>query len=400
MNVQIKKRSGFTLVELLVVISIIAVLVALLLPAVQSARESARRSQCQNNLKQLALAVHNFESANGYLPSAVRPVSAGVRVGVLTFLLPYLEKTDVYNEYDQTLNWDATTTNTGFTKSNATIAQTVVPSFLCPSSDNPTRMDGDPDLTVWQPDLVAITDYGATIAIDVALLQNSLVPGNPLSDATTKPTNIANNTGSTSSPTVVPLSAVGILDRNSTPRFADVKDGLSNTIMFAESAGRPSQYIRGKLTVDASLLAGATTPGIHVNGGGWVRPASDIIVRGATANGLQIGAESPADTLYGVNRTNGALVLDTTGNGTPGSNTGKDTGAESNSAWPVGLTQTAANYSSDPTGEVYAFHPGGANVAMGDGSVRLISEKTPINVFAALVTRSGSEDSANVSPNE
>ncbi len=331
MNVQIRKRSAFTLIELLVVVSIIGILVAMLLPAVQSAREAARRSSCQNNLKQLAVAVHNFNDTFGYLPSAVRPVSTGVRVGVFTFLLPYIEKQNLYNNYDQTLNWDANTTNTGFTDANVTLAKTVLPTFICPSSDTPTRLDGDPDLSAWQPTEVAITDYGATLGIDVALIQNSLVAGNPLSDATTKPTNIGNNTGSTSAPTIVPSAVVGILDRNSTPRFADVKDGLSNTILFAESAGRPSQYIRGKLTVDATLLAGATAPGIHVNGGGWVRPASDIIVRGATANGLQIGAVSPTDVLYAVNRTNGALVLDTTGNGTRGSNTGKDTGASAES---------------------------------------------------------------------
>jgi prepilin-type N-terminal cleavage/methylation domain-containing protein len=396
MNAPIKKRNGFTLVELLVVIAIIGILVSVLLPAVQAARESARRSSCQNNLKQLALAVHSFNDTFGYLPAAVRPVSGGVRVGVLTFLLPYLEKNTLYNAYDQSVNWDAGTTNVGYTDPNVTIAKTILPTFLCPSSNGPDRRDGDPDLTAWQPNEVAVTDYGATIAIDVALLQNSLVPGNPLSDATTKPTNIANNTGSTSAPTVVPSAAVGILDRNSTPRFADVKDGLSNTILFAESAGRPSQYIRGKLTVDASLLANAATPGIHVNGGGWVRPASDIIVRGATANGLQIGGVPPTgQKLYAINRTNGALVLDTTGTGRATS-TGKDTGAASDPAWPAGLVQAAANYSSDPTGEVYAFHPGGANVALGDASVRFINEKITIDVFAALVTRAGSEKSANV----
>ncbi len=316
MNVQIKKRSGFTLVELLVVIAIIGTLVALLVPAVQQAREAARRSTCQNNLKQLALAVHNFSDTYGYLPSAVRPVSQPVRVSVFTFLLPYLEKSNLYSGYDQTLNWDASITNPGYTQSNVTLAKTVIPTYICPSSNAPDRKDGSPDLPAWQPNEVAITDYGATLAIDVALLENSLVPGNPLSDATTKPTNLGNNAGSASNPTVVPSAAVGILDRNAVPRFADVKDGLTNTILFAESAGRPSQYIRGKLTVDASLLAGATSPGIHVNGGGWARPASDIIVRGATSNGLQIGGVPPVgQSLYAINRTNGALVLDTTGTG-------------------------------------------------------------------------------------
>jgi prepilin-type N-terminal cleavage/methylation domain-containing protein/prepilin-type processing-associated H-X9-DG protein len=408
MNARIKRRSGFTLVELLVVIAIIGILVAVLLPAVQSAREAARRTNCQNNLKQLALAVHSFSDTFGYLPSAVRPVNGKVRVGVLTFLLPYLEKQNLYNAYDQSVNWDYDTANVGYTDSNLVIAQTVLPTFICPSSNTPTRQDGDPDLAVWTPNKVAITDYGATIAIDVALLQNSLVPGNPISDAplASKPTNIANNTAVAG--TVVPSSAVGILDRNSVPRWADVKDGLSNTILFAESAGRPSQYIRGKVTVDATLLAGAAKEGIHVNGGGWARPASDIIVRGATANGLQIGALKPTDKLFAVNRTNGALVLDASSDPTPGSGKGSDQGAPvTDPAWPGGssgpssLVQavqsaTPSNYATDPTGEVYAFHPGGANVALGDGAVRFINEKITIDIFAALVTRAGSEKSANV----
>lgn len=89
-------------------------------------------------------------------------------------------------------------------------------------------------------------------------------------------------------------------------------------------------------------------------------------------------------------------MLDTTGSDIRGSNTGKDTGASGDAAFPSGLIQAAANYSSDPTGEVYAFHPGGANVAMGDGSVRFINEKILIDIFAALVTRAGSEKSANI----
>ena len=127
---------GFTLIELLVVIAIIAVLIALLLPAVQSAREAARRAQCVNNLKQLGLALANYESANGIYPYGMARENCGPNclfspngyyVGSSLFvrMLPYLEQQVLANAYNYSLiNWTA---------DNATVGATGLSVLWCPS---------------------------------------------------------------------------------------------------------------------------------------------------------------------------------------------------------------------------------------------------------------------------
>src|SRR5262249_23570536 len=109
----LQQRKAFTLVELLVVIAIIAVLIGLLLPAVQKARESANRIQCQNNLKQIALATQTYHDANRAFPQNHRPERAAgpaVRERWFTVILPYIEQSVIFNQYDETSNWDSTGT--------------------------------------------------------------------------------------------------------------------------------------------------------------------------------------------------------------------------------------------------------------------------------------------------
>jgi len=101
-----RKVRGFTLIELLVVIAIIAILVALLLPAVQQAREAARRTQCKNNLKQIGLALHNYEGTYGMFPPSRINLSGPVfQVTWNTMLLPYIEQGNMYSQYNFNTNW-------------------------------------------------------------------------------------------------------------------------------------------------------------------------------------------------------------------------------------------------------------------------------------------------------
>jgi prepilin-type N-terminal cleavage/methylation domain-containing protein/prepilin-type processing-associated H-X9-DG protein len=311
-------RRGFTLVELLVVIAIIGILIALLLPALQVAREAARRSQCTNNLKQVALAAHTFENSKKHFPSSVRP--AGLtplpRIAGMTLLLPFIEQNNTFKLYDQTKNWNDVL--------NKPAVQTIIPAFLCPTGPKPDRLDGLPEASPWSATIATVTDYSPTIGVDARLKSANLVD----------------------------QDGAGFLPKNEKPRFADVKDGASNTILYAESAGRPFLYRKG-LLVSEDLVA------TRVNAGGWCRPASDYSVDGSTHDGLTFPGPCA------INCTNGENVV------------------------PGGFPHSY--YGSEGTGETYSFHSGGAVVSFGDGSVRFLNETIDIREFAKLVTRDGKE---------
>ncbi|WP_254511629.1 DUF1559 domain-containing protein [Anatilimnocola floriformis] len=310
-------RSAFTLVELLVVIAIIGVLVALLLPAVQAAREAARRTQCSNNLKQMGLAVHNFSDSYNKLPSSIRPggLTTAPRIAGLTLLLPYLEAKNSYDKYNQTLNW--------FDAANLPVTSLTIPSYNCPSTPvEKKRLDGVPENSPWTP-VVATTDYSPTIGVDPRLLSSGLVD----------------------------FADTGMLPKNGDPRMADVTDGLSNTAMYAESAGRPFVYRKGWKRF-------GNLPTDRLNAGGWSRPASDFTLDGSSYD----GATFPGPCA--VNCANGEQI---------------------------GTTFPHPYYATEGTAEAFAFHPAGINVAMGDGSVRFVQESINIREFARLITRANGE---------
>ena len=155
-------RSAFTLIELLVVIAIIAVLISLLLPAVQAVREAARRAQCVNNLKQLGLALHNYEGTNGLFPATFHGGFGNVYGNFTGYnsLLPYLEQSPLFNAFNYNLSvfvpglgsyygWSFADQSTGHA--------TQINTFLCPSN----RVQGQLGMTYvsWTIDRAAVTDY-------------------------------------------------------------------------------------------------------------------------------------------------------------------------------------------------------------------------------------------------
>ncbi len=329
-----KSTRGFTLIELLVVIAIIAVLIALLLPAVQAAREAARRIQSTNNLKQLGLALHNYESGHGCFPGSGGQASSGF--SAVARLLPYLEGGAAFNAANFSLRLGSGPPTFSFHPAQTTASRTVIASLLCPS-------DGHDPLypSYYQSVPTAGTNYVVNVGSGTGTFYDSRYPTD------------------------------GVFWDNSAVTFAGIVDGTSNTMFMSQcylgagfdaTGSIPGDRVRQMVNIASIVKPTTKTPG------GYTPAMNDPDLVALTASPTAWSGTRGVAWLVGTQAMSGFTAYLTPNSKTP-------------DAYGHGFGWMAAR----------GPHPGGVLTLMGDGSVRFVKDSVDLSAWRALATRAGGE---------